>query len=193
MERKFWTSRFEVKDVDVATGHFRGRASVYDVIDSYGDRVKRGAFRKWFERTRGKIVVLNQHKADDPIALAQLTDSFDALWAEGQIETRLQSGREMVIKLQSGLIDGISIGYQIPEGGDRMVNGIRELHEIDLWEISLVTFPANTEARVTDVKQQRDFDAALRQLSKNMRRVTMSPTEVALDRLQESVAKLTQF
>ena len=143
--------KFDVK-VKEAAGQFAGRASVYGVVDSYGDVVMPGAFAKHIEAHGNRIVVLNQHNPYDSIGLADLSDSDTALLADGQLELDLQSAKDAFVRVQKQLVTGISIGYEVMDGGAQFKNGIRELHDVKLWEISLVTFPANTFARVTDVK-----------------------------------------
>jgi uncharacterized protein len=145
--------KYDVKAAADASGQFSGRASVYGVVDSYNDVVMPGAFNETLKANGGRIVVLNQHNPSDPIGFATLSDSELSLDASGQLVLDLQSAKDAYTRLQNKLIDGISIGYEIPPGGDSYVGGVRQLNQIKLWEISLVTFPANSFARVTDVKR----------------------------------------
>jgi uncharacterized protein len=143
--------KFDVKAAaDAAAGQFAGRASVYGVTDSYGDVVMPGAFTRSLEELGGKIVVLNQHSPSDPIGTAELSDSEMSLNANGQLVLELQSAKDAYTRLQNGLVTGISIGYEVLK--EAYAGNVRQLQEIKLWEISLVTFPANDFARVTDVK-----------------------------------------
>ena len=136
---------------DEAKGLFSGRASVYGNEDSYGDVVMPGAFKSSLKNSGGRVVVLNQHDSHDSIGLATLDDRDDGLHVtEGKLELELQSARDAYVRLKSGLITGISIGYETVK--EKTVKNVRELHEIKLWEVSLVTFPANDKARVTGVK-----------------------------------------
>jgi hypothetical protein len=134
-----------------ANGEFMGKASVYGVVDSYGDIVMPGAFTKSIQKKGNRIKVLAQHDAADVIGMATLSDSPDSLLASGKLVLELQSAKDMYTRLQNDLIDGISIGY-VTDKASYDKNGLRQIEEIDLWEISLVTFPANDYARVTDVK-----------------------------------------
>jgi len=143
--------KFEAKASEVA-GHFTGRASVYGVIDAYNDVVMPGAFTKTLEDHGGRIVVLSQHDPSEPIGFAELEDTKQSLNASGALVLDLQSAKDAYVRLQNGLIDGLSIGYEVVK--DNFQNGVRQLHEIKLWEVSLVTFPANQFARVTDVKSE---------------------------------------
>jgi HK97 family phage prohead protease len=152
------TFKFDVKASGDA-GMFTGRASVYGVEDFHGDVVMPGAFADTIRDHGGVIKVLNQHDPCDPIGTALLEDAELALMASGSLVLELQSAKDAYVRLQNKLVDGISIGYSVPDGGASFEGGVRKLNKIDLWEISLVTFPANDYARVTGVKSQ---DAALR-------------------------------
>lgn len=149
--------RFDVKADAEKPGRFSGRASVYGVKDSYGDVVMPGAFTKTLAEPApglapGEIVVLSQHDTRASIGKAKLTDSDTALLVDGQLVLELPAAKDDYVRLQHGLLTGISIGYEVPPGGDSYVQGVRQLNEIKLMEVSLVTFPANPFARVTDVK-----------------------------------------
>jgi len=126
---------------------------------------------------------------------ALLADSSSALLAEGQLVLDLPSAKDMYTRLKNDLIDGISIGYEVPPDGARFNNGVRELHEIKLWEISLVTFPANTFARVTDIKKQNGETLAgvldsLRRLTVTIRTATPKSRDLTLDALEVEIRKL---
>lgn len=132
-------------------GHFTGKASVYGQQDSYNDIVMPGAFARSLAAKGNKVPVLNQHDTRDPIGIALLRDSAEALLIDdGRLELALPSAKDAYTRVKGGLITGISIGYQTIR---EQFNGtVRQLLELDLWEVSLVTFPACPGARVTDVK-----------------------------------------
>jgi len=155
MELKFFDLAGEVK-AGSKPGSFKGRASVYGVTDSYGDVVRPGAFTASLAERGNEIVVLSQHDPSNAIGKATLTDSAEALLVEGQLELALPTARDAYTRLKSGLITGISIGYVTRDA--RFEHGVRQLTDIELWEISLVTFPANDAARVTSVKHRTDHD-----------------------------------
>lgn len=142
--------KFDIKADEAKLGQFSGRASVYGVVDHYQDVVVPGAFKNSLEKLGGEIVVLNQHNPMDPIGKALLEDSDTALLAVGQLVLDLPSAKDMHTRVLNGLVTGISIGYQTNK--EAYVAGVRQLIDIELLEISLVTFPANSYARVTDVK-----------------------------------------
>jgi HK97 family phage prohead protease len=152
------TKSFEFKTREVTPdGKFSGMASVYHVVDSYRDAVMPGAFTKTIAENGSVIRILSQHNPHDVIGLGRLRDERDALWVDGQLELELASAKEAYIRLKKGLINGLSIGYETV--GEKSVNGVRQLTEIKLWEVSLVTFPACAPARVTNVKRRGEVDA----------------------------------
>lgn len=157
IERK--TFHFEVKAVE-DTGAFSGYLAVFGNVDSYGDRIKRGAFRdtlKDLKATGRKVPVLWQHWWDKPIgAYTELREDDHGLYVEGLLlRDDVQQAREAHALLKAGAISGQSIGFETMESKDSK-DGTRELTAIKLWEGSIVTFPANEAARVEAVKHALD-------------------------------------
>jgi Escherichia/Staphylococcus phage prohead protease len=143
---------FKLQSLDQA-GRISGLASVYGNVDSYGDVVVRGAFDQTLAK-KNKRVVLWQHDPSEPIGVATLTDTPAGLRCEMQLELELMKARDAYTRVKKGLIDGISIGYSTVK--DSVRSGVRQILELELWEVSLVTFPANTLARVDGVKHTSD-------------------------------------
>lgn len=135
-------------------GKFSGAASVYGVLDNHGDIVVPGAFAKTISENSGRIKILSQHNPADVIGSAILVDTPEALMVEGQLEMELQSARDTYVRLKAGLIDGLSIGYESRD--DFFERGVRMIRDIKLWEVSLVTFPANEACRITAVKSNAE-------------------------------------
>jgi HK97 family phage prohead protease len=159
MQLKYLNLAGEVK-TGSKPGSFTGRASVYGVVDAQGDTVMPGAFSKTLAEKGSEIVVLSQHDPSNAIGKASLQDSPEALLVEGQLELELPSARDEYVRLKSGLVTGISIGFVTRDA--RFEQGVRQLLDLDLWEVSLVTFPACEPARVTDVKHRdgREIETA---------------------------------
>jgi HK97 family phage prohead protease len=140
----------------VATsGAIQGYASVFGVVDSYGDIVERGAFAATIadHRAKGRSVpILWSHNIHEPIGLWRtLEEDSKGLWVEGEILTEVQRGREALALVESGALDGLSIGFSVDQAEhDR--NGVRRLTQVKLWEVSLVGFPANDDARIERVQ-----------------------------------------
>ena len=158
---------FEVKSLDEG-GSFSGYASVFGVQDSDGDVIVRGAFRKTLDKAResGRMPkMLWQHRIDTIIGkFTEMTEDDRGLFVKGFLLLDIEKGREAYALLKAGVLDGMSIGFNIVDGG-RGESG-RVISEVDLWEVSLVTWGANPEALVTNVKARqsiRDFEAFLRE------------------------------
>ena len=150
---------FRLKDADQSTGEFSGYGSVFDVVDSYGEAVQRGAFAKtlasWSERGRLPMM-LWQHRADEPIGLwTKMVEDDHGLYVEGRILVSAGPLEQRVYEhLRAGTISGLSIGFDLPPGGASVdkASGRVLLHAIDLWELSIVSFPANPDAEIDAVK-----------------------------------------
>ena len=147
-------------------GVFEGYASVFGVVDQGMDVVERGAFAKSLGQRRVKM--LWQHDTQSPIGTWEtIAEDEKGLFVRGRLIPEVEKGREAMALLKAGAIDSMSIGYRTIEAEAANVNGrgVRKLTEIDLFEISLVTFPMLPDAKVTDVKSittERDFERFLR-------------------------------
>ncbi|WP_182085595.1 HK97 family phage prohead protease [Aureimonas sp. ME7] len=135
-------------------GVIRGYASLFDRVDKSGDRIQRGAFaRSLAERTAAGIRMLWQHDPGEPIGLwTMLREDERGLYAEGRLELGSRRGREAMALLRSGAIDGLSIGFRARRAEPLRGVARRLLTDIDLWEISVVTFPMQEAARVTEAR-----------------------------------------
>ena len=143
-----------VSTVDAA-GVFEGYASLFGIVDLGRDIVLPGAFRQSLE-TRGAtgIKMLWQHKASEPIG-SWLSISEDArgLRVTGRLNLAVAKAREVLALMREGAVDGLSIGFRADQWKRDAKSGLRRLVKIDLWEISLVTFPMLPQARVTALKR----------------------------------------
>ncbi len=144
----------ELKKSDPASGSFEGLASVYGNVDLQGDRVMPGAFTKTLAE-RSEIPLLWQHDMHQPIGLVRLTDSSRGLAANGLIDIDIPEGKRAHSALTKGYVKGLSIGYDVV-GYRYAKDGVRELTDVKLWELSVVTFPANPLATVTAAKEEAD-------------------------------------
>ncbi len=136
------------------TGVFVGYASLFGMRDNAGDIVMPGAFASSLRRKgSGNIRMLFQHNPAEPVgAWVEMRENDRGLYVRGRLECDVQRGRELLSLLESGGLDGLSIGFKTLRAGRDRLSGARLLHDVDLWEISLVTFPMLGEARVSDVK-----------------------------------------
>lgn len=152
-----------VKLADVEDGErggtFTGIASAVGVLDRHGEVIEKGAFDRTLRDLGSEFVLLWQHNPSQPIGVITLsTDTRGDLVAKGDINLDTQLGREAYALLKQGAIKAMSIGFNIPEGGmvwDENAKHLR-ITAVDLWETSLVTFPANPGAVVNGVKDDTD-------------------------------------
>lgn len=139
-------------------GQFEGYGSVFGNEDSYGDVVAQGAFAKSLSehKAAGTMpALLWQHDPSEPIGIyTEMREDKNGLYVKGQLALDVLRGRDAHALLKAGALNGLSIGYRVVEYTWNDDDEIYTLDEIDLWEVSLVTFPANRLARVTGVKAQ---------------------------------------
>lgn len=128
-----------------------GYASLFGVPDQGGDVVEPGAYGASLARlaaTGGRVKMLWQHDPSRPIGVwDEVREDGRGLWVKGRILTEVETGREAAALLAAGAMDGLSIGYRTLRA-TKGADGARKLVELDLWEVSLVTFPMLRQARV---------------------------------------------
>lgn len=154
-----------------------GYGSVWDAVDSYGERVKKGAFKnslKQLKKDKRTLPMLWQHRSDIPIGIwPDLAEDDIGLKVEGRVNLETQRGREAWSDMKMGSVSGLSIGYYeiVASSWERPGNEPRDLIELDLREVSPVTFPALREAQIDIVKAAQASGAALslRQMEADMR------------------------
>lgn len=145
-----------------ADGTFSGYASLFGVEDLSHDIVEKGAFLASLSR-RGPsgVKMLYQHDPAEPIGRwTDIRETSKGLKVTGQLMTNLARGREVLHMMREGILDGLSIGFRTVKARKDRKSGIRRLVEVDLWEISIVTFPMQPDARVAHVKS-RDAGASI--------------------------------
>lgn len=157
---KHFERRFELKSID-EKGVFDGYLSVFGNVDSYGDVVMPGAFAKTLAKWKALDrlpPVLWQHRSGEPLGpFLEMREDNVGLYVRGQLLVDdVPRAREARALLKAKAINGMSIGYvSVVESYDK-TTGIISLMEIDLWEGSIVTFPANQLAGVSGVKSEID-------------------------------------
>lgn len=133
-------------------GSFSGYASVFDHVDQQKDRVIRGAFRQTLERD-ALPKMLWQHNPQEPIGVWHVVEEdHKGLYVQGQLLLDLQKAKEAHTLMKRGVVTGLSIGCQVVKASYNADEKVRHLEEVSLMEISLVTFAANTQAKITAVK-----------------------------------------
>ena len=174
-ERKF--SRAETALVVTDGCLVEGYASLFGKRDQGGDVVEPGAYKgslAALARKGARVKMLWQHDPAQPIGVwDEVREDATGLWVKGRILTDVEKGREAAALLAAGAIDGLSIGYRTVRA-ERDGKGQRRLAELELWEVSLVTFPMLQEARVQakgdepHAETWRDVAAVLRDAAELM-------------------------
>lgn len=200
-------------DDEEEKGVFSGYGSIFGNKDLGNDVMVQGAFAKSIASKGPKgVKLLYQHDAKEPIGVFdEIIEDRKGLRVKGRLAMGTQKGREVYELMKMGAIDGLSIGYRVsPKGADYDERGKkRMLKEVDLMEISAVTFPMNTRARVQAVKGEqrtvREWEETMRDacgLSRSESKVAANAVFKALDQREvgdeqkeviDSMAKLTKI
>lgn len=137
-------------------GTVEGYGSVFGVRDNYDDVIASGAFAESLKahKAEGTMpAMLWQHDANEPIGVwTEMVEDAKGLRIKGKLALDTTRGKEAHALLKMGALNGLSIGFMSKQWAYDRETEVRTLTEIDLWEVSLVTFPANEKARVTNVK-----------------------------------------
>ncbi|WP_319796866.1 HK97 family phage prohead protease [Nitrobacter sp.] len=136
-------------------GAVEGYASLFGEIDQARDMMMPGAFAQTL-KAKGlrRIPMLFQHDPSEPVGIwLELREDFRGLWARGKLIPDVARARELLALVEAGAVDGLSIGYRTVRGRIEPRTRVRKLYQVDLWEISIVTFPLLAGARVRAVKQ----------------------------------------
>lgn len=159
LERKFarFGDSLQVQDGLVIEGY----ASLFGAADQGGDVVTKGAYaRSLVELTArgGKVKMLWQHDPSQPIGVwDEVREDAKGLWVKGRLLDTVSKGREAAALIEAGAIDGLSIGYRTVRASTND-KGQRLLSELELWEVSLVTFPMLPSARISDAVASKSDD-----------------------------------
>lgn len=172
-------SHFELSiKADGEPGEISGYGSVWDKVDSYGEVVKQGAFKKslaaW-RKSKRPIPMLWQHRSDQPVGVwTEYEEDDRGLKLAGRLNMDTQRGQEAWSDVKMQAVGGLSIGYYEVKADpyDFGSTEPRKLIELDLREVSVVTFPALREAQIDAVKARlargeqltiREFEGLLRE------------------------------
>src|SRR5665213_2837544 len=138
-----------------ADGTVEGYASLFGELDQARDMVMPGAFEASLKK-RGvrRVPMLFQHDPSEPVGVwLELREDIRGLYARGRLIPEVSRARELLSLLRAGAIDGLSIGFRTVKGNIDPRTRVRRLIAVDLWEVSIVTFPLLAGARVRAVKQ----------------------------------------
>lgn len=164
-------------------GTFEGYGSIFGNVDSYGEKVVPGAFVESLakhQREGSAVLMLWQHNPNEPIGVWEdLAEDAKGLWGKGRLIMDVQRAKEVYALLKAKAVRGLSIGYR--ELDTDKDGAVRILKKLDLWEISPVSFPANSRARVEAVKSER-----MEEFARRLRDGDPMPTKEFEDILREA-------
>lgn len=139
-------------------GTFEGYASVYGNVDLDNEVVDRGAFTKTISERGARVKLLLQHDTNRPIGIGRVADTEVGLKVYGKLALSTDDGRNAYGLMREGVLDQFSIGFEVVKS--KRAGKVLHLTELKLWEVSLVTFPANPAAMVQTVKSAASEAAA---------------------------------
>lgn len=181
----------ELKTFDAETGAFEGYAAYFNNVDRGNDIILPGAFKRSLEEFKSKnapIPLLWQHNDIEPIGfIPEYKEDDKGLLVKGQLDLEVQKAREAKSLMKNKVISAMSIGYRATKKSYNASTGIRTLIEVDLKEVSMVTFPMNDNARVHAIKKRiedglmpktiADFERLLRDVGFSKKNATIVANE----------------
>lgn len=165
LERKFCQAEAQLT---MAEGRvIEGYASLFGAADQGGDVVQAGAYAASLKALAAKgrrVKMLWQHDPTQPIGIwDEVREDARGLYVKGRLLADVEKGREAAALIEAGAIDGLSIGYRTKRA-EKDASGRRLLSELELWEVSLVTFPMLPDARV-GAKADDPADSLMREMA----------------------------
>ena len=182
-------------------GKFEGYGSVFGNKDLGNDVIEKGAFSNSLKRKKPhQVKLLYQHKTDMPIGVfEEIKEDGHGLYVKGKLALQTQAGKEAYELMKMGALDGLSIGFKVNPDMVSYDKRSRKrlIKEVDLMEISLVTFPMNPKATVRSVKASeisiREWESGLRDafnLSRSEAKVAAGAITKSFDENQREVESL---
>jgi HK97 family phage prohead protease len=164
-----------------------GYACLFGVVDLGRDMVLPGAFRESLSRRgAGGVRLLYQHDPAEPIGVwREIAEDARGLYVRGRLSAGVARARECAALIEEGALDGLSIGFKAVEARADPRSRVRRISRIDLWEVSIVTFPMQPGARVAlgapDPATAADPAVparALREAAARLRQATRTPVTI---------------
>ena len=171
-------------------GLIEGYASLFGIADLGRDVVEAGAFRASLQR-RGAdgVRMLWQHDPTEPVGRwLSIVEDARGLKVRGRLNLSVRRAREIAALIGDGALDGLSIGFRVVDFRKDRTGGLRRLLALDLWEISIVTFPMLPGARVAaagpppspaTAKEAVPLAAAIRRAASRLSRSTPVTPRIA--------------
>jgi HK97 family phage prohead protease len=162
--------KLEKKDLDFeiklagAGGRFTGHGSVFNVLDSYNEIIAPGAFAQTLQDRKAKgraLPILWQHRTSEPLGVFDVaTEDDKGLYLEGRLLVdHVPQAKQAHELMKAGALSGLSIGFSVKSDSFDQKERVRTMTAVELYEVSLVTFPANDDARIETVKSMPAFES----------------------------------
>ena len=160
----------------LGSGEFEGYASLFAVADGAGDVVQPGAFAQSLKRRPpAKVRMLYQHLAGAPLGVWEtIAEDARGLYVRGRLNPEVQQAQDVASLIAQGALNGLSIGFRAIRA--RRITGRRLLTEIDLWEISIVTFPLLEGSEVTAIGRKAETARAMKRAADLFRELSRNPS-----------------
>lgn len=167
-------------------GVIEGYVTTWGTVDDYNSTFQRGAFAKTLQERGKKVRILWNHE-ETPIGVPiEIREDEKGLFARIQLVMSVRRAREVFDLIQAGAIDSFSFGFRSIK--DAWLDGVRQIKEVALFEISPVIFPANESAQITGVRSMdkeyraEDFAASYQNVEiQGRHRLLMNSLEWTLD------------
>lgn len=149
----FKSTEFKNADVDMGKRTITGYAATWD-LDQVGDVIHKGAFKKTLAERKDRVKFMYNHSELMGKPLEMYEDSKGLITESVVVES--ERGDHILKLAQMGALDEMSIQFTIPQGKSEFKDGVRFINEVKLFEFGPVDFPANSAARITDVKSLKN-------------------------------------
>jgi HK97 family phage prohead protease len=177
--RRLARANAHARFTDLGNDTFEGYASLFGVADGAGDVVSPGAFAASLRRRPAADVrMLYQHLPNEPLGVWELIrEDSRGLYVRGRLVLDVQRAREVRSLIADGAINGLSIGFRTVRARRDAKAGLRYLTEIDLWEISIVTFPLLAGSGVTAIGEKSDVTKSIGNATRAFKQKLSFPAE----------------
>jgi len=158
MKLEYKTQKFELKDDQIEIGAFDGYASTYGNIDSDGDIIVSGAFNESCQN-KPIIKLLYQHDRSQVLGIGEIRSDSMGLFLQGKLNLDVEKAREVRSLMKQGALDSMSVGFMVEnyENDVEYKDGNRFFKRAEVKEVSIVTFPANSQALINSVKNEKNI------------------------------------
>lgn len=167
MELKLLNTKMTNVKFDDSGLKFSGYASVFNGLDSYNDRIIKGAYSETLVNREREVKMRWNHYGQVIGKWTEIKEDDNGLWVEGELTPNHSLANDVAASMKHGAIDGMSIGYYVKDYEQK--GDVRELKQIELIEISVVEEPADNAARVSELKSLSECKS-LKEIEKSIRK-----------------------